>query len=494
MTLVPILLWSVLLLPATGAALSLVCPSVRTLLWTVRAGVVLTAAIALGCVWAVHDGSAVETAWSWLRLDALSAYHLAVMMLVFTLSSLYLPGYFGEEAKAGRFPRDRARRFGALWFGALAAMGLVLLSNNIGIMWVGIEATTLVTAFLICIHRTPASLEAMWKYLIICSVGVAFAFMGTLLAGAAAEHLHLEGAQMLLWSNLRENASRLDPALMKVAFLFLLVGYGTKAGLAPMHRWLPDAHSQAPGPVSALFSGFMLNASLYCIMRYLPLVDAATGHNGWGPRLVLLLGLVSIVVAAIFILFQTDLKRLLAYSSVEHMGIIAVGLGLGGPGILAALFHTLNHSLCKPMAFFAAGRLDQMYGTHDTARLSGCMRAAPLWGRALFGSLLAVIGVAPFAVFMSEFMILRAAAHNGAWWTLGIFLVGVGVVFIGVLRQAINIAWGEPVVAPKQEQAGPLDWVLAVAALGALLVLGLWFPESLADMLGRASNIVEGTP
>ncbi len=493
MTPVSILLWSVLLLPLTGAALGMLCPSVRAVMALVRAGVLLTAAAAAGCIWAVHAGPAVETAWEWLRLDALSAYHLGVMMLVFTLSSLYLPGYFAAETASGHFTVAQARRFGALWFGALAAMGVVLLSNNIGIMWVGIEATTLVTAFLICIHRTPASLEAMWKYLIICSVGVAFAFMGTLLAGAAAEHLHLEGAQMLLWSRLRENAAGLDPALMKVAFLFLLVGYGTKAGLAPMHSWLPDAHSQAPGPVSALFSGFMLNASLYCIMRYLPLVDAATAHTGWGPRLVLLLGLVSIGVAAVFILFQTDLKRLLAYSSVEHMGIIAVGLGLGGPGILAALFHTLNHALCKPMAFFAAGRLGQMYGTHDTARLSGCLRGAPVWGRALFGSLLAVIGVAPFAVFMSEFMILRAAARNGAWWTLGIFLAGLAVVFIGVLRQAVNMAWGEPVAVPKEERAGTMDRVLIVGALGALLVLGVWFPEVLSGMLDRASNIVEGT-
>jgi len=485
-------LWSVLLLPLTGAAVSLACPSVRAVLWTVRVCVALTAAVALGCVWAVHDGLAVETSWSWLRLDALSAYHLGVMMLVFMLSSLYLPGYFAAEAKAGHFPADRARRFGALWFGALAAMALVLLSNNIGIMWVGIEATTLVTAFLICIHRTPASLEAMWKYLIICSVGVAFAFMGTLLAGAAAEHLHLEGARMLLWSQLRENGARLDPALMKVAFLFLLVGYGTKAGLAPMHSWLPDAHSQAPGPVSALFSGFMLNASLYCIMRYLPLVEAATGRTGWGPRLVLLLGLVSIGVAAVFILFQTDLKRLLAYSSVEHMGIVAVGLGLGGPGILAALFHTLNHALCKPLAFFAAGRLGQMYGTHDMNRLSGCMRTAPVWGRALFGSLLAVIGVAPFAVFMSEFMVLRAAARSGAWWTMGVFLLGLGVVFIGVLRRAINMAWGEPAAAGRAEQAGAADRIIIVAALGALLVLGLWFPDALSGMLGQASTIVEG--
>ena len=493
MTVVPILLWSVLLLPVAGAAACMACPSVRAVMAAVRGGVLLTAAAAAGCLWTVHGGSAVETAWAWLRLDALSACHLGVMMLVFVLASLYLPGYFAAEAAGGHFGAAAARRFGALWFGALAAMALVLLSNNIGIMWVGIEATTLVTAFLICIHRSPASLEAMWKYLIICSVGVAFAFMGTLLAGAAAEHLRLDGAQMLLWSRLRENAGRLDPALMKVAFLFLLVGYGTKAGLAPMHSWLPDAHSQAPGPVSALFSGFMLNASLYCIMRYLPLVGAATGHAAWGPRLVLLLGLVSIVLAAVFILFQSDLKRMLAYSSVEHMGIIAVGLGLGGPGVFAALWHTLNHSLCKPLAFFAAGRLGQMHGTHDMDRLSGCMRATPVWGRALFAALLAVVGVAPFAVFMSEFMILRAAARSGAWWTLGLFLAGVGMVFVGVLRRAIDMAWGAPASEPEPERAGPLDRVMIAAVMGALLLLGLWLPAPVSALLEQASHIVEGT-
>ncbi|MCX5758016.1 MAG: proton-conducting transporter membrane subunit [Candidatus Hydrogenedentes bacterium] len=335
----------------------------------IRVGV-LAAALAAGtCVWSSHGGS-ISTAWGWLYLDALSTYHLAVMMVVFALSSLYLPGYFGEEIRDNVLTPGAARRFGVLWFGALTAMTLVLISNNVGIMWVGIEATTLVTAFLICIHRTPESVEAMWKYLIICSVGVAFAFMGTLLAGAAANALHLPPSQALLWTCLRQNASHLDPVLIKVAFVFLLVGYGTKAGLAPMHSWLPDAHSQAPAPVSALFSGFMLNAALYCIMRYMPLVEGSSGHAGWSLRLLLFFGLTSILVAATFIIFQHDLKRLLAYHSVEHLGIIAVGLGLGGLGTFAALLHTLNHSICKSLSFFAAGRLGQMYGTHDMSKVA----------------------------------------------------------------------------------------------------------------------------
>ncbi len=239
--------------------------------------------------------------------------------------------------------------------------------------------------------------------------------------------------------------------LLKAGFLFLLVGYGTKAGLAPMHSWLPDAHSQAPSPVSALFSGFLLNSALYCILRYVSLVERATGHSGWSLRLLVVFGAVSIVVAAAFILFQHDLKRLLAYHSVEHMGIIALGMGLGGAGVLGALFHTLNHSLCKTVAFFSAGRLGQMYGTHDMDRIGGALRSAPVWGKGLLLSLLCLIGVAPFAIFMSELQIVSAAAAGGAWWTLGLFLFGVGVVFVGALKHAVSMSWGAPAegVRPK---------------------------------------------
>lgn len=489
-----VLPWISILLPILGGIACVACRSVRAVMAAIRAGVLAAALVAGACAWTVHGGGSISTAWGWLYLDALSAYHFAVMMVVFTLSSLYLPGYFAEEIRDDTLSPGAARRFGVLWFGALAAMTLVLISNNIGIMWVGIEATTLVTAFLICIHRTPEAIEAMWKYLIICSVGVAFAFMGTLFAGAAANGLHLPPAQALLWTCLRQNASHLDPVLIKVAFVFLLVGYGAKAGLAPMHSWLPDAHSQAPAPVSALFSGFMLNAALYCVMRYMPLVEGSSGHAGWSLRLLLFFGLTSILVAAAFIIFQHDLKRLLAYHSVEHLGIIAVGLGLGGLGTFAALLHTLNHSVCKSLSFFAAGRLGQMYGTQDMSKMAGAVRAAPVWGKGLFGSLLVLIGVAPFAVFMSEFLILRAAAKSGSYWTMGLFLAGAGIVFVGALQHAINIAWGESAVTPKQEQAGNIDRALVAVSLGALLVLGLWIPGPLSEMLRDAAHIVEGMP
>ena len=489
-----LLLWILLLLPVAGALACLACRSARGVVRVLPVGVAAGAAAAAACVRTIHGGAALSGANGWLFLDALSAYHLAVMMAVFLLSSVYARGYFRDEVASGGLTLENARRFGALWFGALAAMTLVLVSNNIGIMWVSIEATTLATAFLISAHRSPASIEAMWKYLVICSVGVAFAFMGTLLIGAAAKGLELPASQALLWTQLARDAARLNPSLAKVGFLFLLVGYGTKAGLAPMHSWLPDAHSQAPAPVSALFSGFMLNAALYCIMRYLPLIEACTGHAGWSLGLLRFFGLASILVAAAFIIFQRDLKRLLAYCSVEHLGIIAVGLGLGGLGIFAALLHTLNHSLCKSLSFFAAGRLGQMYGTHDMPRMAGSLRAAPVWGKAMAGSLLALIGMAPFALFMSEFLILRAAARGGSWWTMGLFLAGAGIIFMGMLKHAIDLAWGQPVMTPKPEQADAVEKAVALVPLAALLLLGVWIPGYLREMIEAAAAIVKGGP
>ncbi|MBE3135751.1 MAG: hydrogenase 4 subunit F, partial [Acidobacteria bacterium] len=416
----PWLLWALLLMPATGAVVSLLMPSPRAVLVWVAVGVLATAAAAGLAIAAVLTGGPIYAAGEWLFLDALSAYHLGVMLVVFSLSSLYAIGYFRREVEDRHFKRNHARRYGALWFGSLWAMILVLESNNLGILWVGIEASTLLTAFLICIPVSPTSLEAMWKYLIMCSVGVALAFIGTLLVGASAASLRLPSAEALLWTKLQASAAGLDVKLLKAGFLFLLVGYGTKAGLAPMHNWLPDAHSQAPAPVSAIFSGILLNTALYCILRYVPIVEAATGRAGWSLQILVVFGLVSIVVAAAFIPFQHDAKRMLAYHSVEHLGIMALGVGLGGLGTLASLFHLLNHSLTKSVAFFSAGRLGQRFGTHDMTRMGGALRSSPLWGGGLFVGLLALIGVAPFAIFMSEFQIIRAAFDTGSFLSMSI--------------------------------------------------------------------------
>jgi hydrogenase-4 component F len=479
-----------LIVPCVGGAICAALPGLRRILAAMCLTVGIWAAIALAVCWRTFADGRLQAAGGVFYLDALSAYHLCVMTLVFASASVFAIGYFGNEFKAGHIAQRGLRRFAGLWCGALAAMTLSLISNNLGIMWVGIEATTLLTAFLICIPRKRASLEAMWKYLMICSIGVAFAFLGTLIIAASSSGMHLDLSKALLWTELLDHASALDLKLLKMGFLCLLVGYGAKAGLAPMHSWLPDAHSQAPAPVSAIFSGFMLNAALYCIMRYVPIVEKATGHTGWSLQLLVLFGIVSILVAAAFIVFQRDVKRLLAYSSVEHIGIITLAFGLGGLGTFAALFHTLNHSICKTLSFFAAGRLGQTYGTHDMTKMSGSLAAAPVCGKALFAGLLALIGVAPFAIFMSEFQVLRAAIDRHATLELILFLGGTGVVFVGALRHAIAMAWGKPADPEAPENAGAVEKFLAFAPIVALLVLGIWIPGPLLNVLRKAAAVL----
>ena len=486
-----IVLWLLILIPAISGLICVVAPSPKLALGIMCAGVFSMALLGLLAIEVVLlQGRILFAAADWLFMDALSAYNLFVMIVVFCLSSIYACIYFRIELLHQHLTLKQIRQFTSLWCGALSAMTLVLLSNNMGIMWVGIEATTLITAFLICVHVSRESLEAMWKYILICSVGVAFAFMGTLLAAASAKGVGLGSHNALLWTTLRDNAASLNPVLIKAAFIFLLVGYGTKAGLAPMHSWLPDAHSQAPAPVSAIFSGFMLNAALYCIMRYVPIVETATGHTGWGLRFLVGFGILSIIIAAAFIIFQKDVKRLLAYHSIEHLGIIALGFGLGGVGTFAALFHTFNHSLCKTLSFFAAGRLGQIYDSHDMEKMSGSLPVSPVWGIGIFGSLLALIGMAPFALFMSEFQLIKAAVDARAWVVLALFLLGAGIVFVGALGHAIPLVWGTNSEPPKPVKATFFEAFLVFAPLAVLLVLGLWMPQSLFTALNSAAHII----
>ena len=495
-------------------------------------GVLLTSMVGCYAIYETFSHGPIFGFSDWLFMDALSAYHLAVMLLVFTLSSLFSIDYFGKELKEGHLSTVQIRTFAGLWTPALGAMILVVISNNMGIMWVGMETTTLLTSLLISIHLTRGSLEAMWKYMLICSVGIAFAFMGTLMVRMAAKDLPLDPNQALLWTNLMKHTALLAPPLVKASFIFVLVGYGTKAGLAPMHCWLPDAHSKAPAPVSAIFSGFMLNTALYCILRFVPIVEGVAGNDGWSLRLLTGFGLFSILISSAFILFQHDLKRLLAYSTIEHLGIITLGFGLGGLGTFAALFHTLNHSLCKTLAFFSAGRLGQIFGTHEMEKMTGSYRASPIWGVGIFASLLALIGTVPFGIFMSEFQILKAAFDSGKILVGILFLIGTACVFIGILGHLLPLAWGESkdFDHPKGEStngspsmrttgtssfeaggsellrngpdgrmgikpapAGKIDIFLVFAPLVVLFILGLWMPDFLRLMLERAAAVIQTT-
>ncbi len=485
--------FAMLALAILGALACMALPRPRDVLRLI----VLVSAVELGLaanVWAgVLGNGFVTAAGGWFYIDAFSAFYLIVLVLVFLLSSVFAGVYFAHETGEDGFTLPVARRFGALWLGSLTAMMLVLVSNNLGIMWVGMEATTLLSAFLISLHPSRLSLEAMWKYLIICSVGIAFAFIGTIFAAASVQTAGGIPADALFWTRLASADVQLDPILMKFAFIFILVGYGTKTGLAPIHSWLPDAHSQAPTPVSAMFSGFLLNTALYCIMRFVPPARHALGAD-FTNGLLIFFGTMSILVAAGFIVFQRDAKRLLAYSSVEHLGIITLGFGLGPLGTFAALFHTLNHSVCKSLAFFAVGRLGQQFGSHEMDMLSGALRADRLWGIALLGSLLALIGVAPFAVFMSEYQLLRAAADGSAWLVLVLFLAACSVVFLSVLRHLIDMAFGDPQPSvpdtSPSRQDGKAGILIVVSAIGLLVLLGVWMPVWFKGALGSAAAVL----
>lgn len=422
-------------------------------------------------------------------LDALSAFHLCIVTVVFALSSVYAKTYFQNEPEESRLDVRSARKFGALWFSFLGSMVGVLVFNNVGLVWFALEATTLASTFLVCIHSDRLSVEAAWKYLIISSTGIMIGLLGIVfLYGASGG----SGDDALRWTSLMESASRMDPRMVKIGFLLILVGYGTKAGLAPMHTWLPDAHSQAPTPVSAVFSGVLLNCAMYCISRFMPVVHIATGGTAWVQQMMLGFGITSMAVAAVFIPIQHDLKRLLAYSSVEHIGIIAIGLGLGPAGAWAGLYHTLNHSIGKTLGFFCAGRLGQIFGSRDMDRITRSIRHSPMWGIGLWTSFLALIGCAPLSIFLSEFLIVRASILQDRIWISVAFIAAATVVFAGALRHAVNMAFGGEdsprELSPVADRRTAAFLVAGMSVI--LLVLGVWIPCKLQSVLDAASRII----
>jgi hydrogenase-4 component F len=399
--------------------------------------------------------------------------------------------YFSKAAQKGGTSVFHYRRFSMLWQGFQLMLLVVILSNNIGLTWVAMEATTVLSAFLIISESDSLSLEAMWKYLLVCSVGIGLAFIGTILVVAAGRD-NPSGESISSFSSLYLYAENLNPQLMLFAFIFIVVGYGTKAGLAPMHTWLPDAHSQAPTPVSSVFSGVMLNAALFVIMRYLPIVESSMGGSGDAHSVLLLLGFISLLFAAVFIPIQHDVKRLLAYCSVEHIGIIAIGLGLGGLGTTAALLHSLNHSLSKMLAFFSSGSIIHTYGTRDMRKISGVMKRMPVWGGAFLVSMLVLIGVAPFSVFMSEFLIVKAAFDKERYLLFALFMLGTIVIFISMLKYVLDMVFKPGIeVSKSPENVKPADKIIILVCFAALLLAGLWIPPEFLTFLRSAAAIIE---
>jgi hydrogenase-4 component F len=423
-----------------------------------------------------------------LRVDALSALIVIVIVLLGAVAAFYSIGYIRAEFDAAH--QARARMYFTMFHVFIFTMLLAVTTDNLGVMWVAIEGTTLATVFLVNLHHTTTSLEAAYKYLILSSVGIALAFIGTVLmyyAGAASA-----GEIAVNWTSLRAAAPSLNPQVTRLAFAFILVGYGTKAGLAPMHTWLPDAHSEAPAPISALMSGVLLNVGLYAVIRFKAIVDLAVGRE-FASRWLIGIGLFSLAAAALFLLTQRNYKRMLAYSSVEHIGIICLGLGFGGHwGVLGALLHIVNHALSKSLLFMLSGNILLRYQTTDIRKVRGLLRASPVVGGAFLAGVLALIGLPPFGTFISEFIIFRAGLETGPRW---VAVAGIGllvVVFAGMLASVNQMLYGEP-AGKVQRQHSPM-WSLAPLAINfALLVLlGLTLPPAFVEALKQAMKVIGG--
>lgn len=430
-----------------------------------------------------------------LAADALSAIVALVTTAVGLAAAVYSITYLREDLRGRDLDRGVAlrdvRRYYALFHLFVFTMLVVPLAHSLGVVWIAIEGTTLASLFLVSYYRTREALEAAWKYVIVGSVGIALALFGTILAYYAAVPV-LGISYDLTWSGLARVADRLDPDLMRLAFLFIVVGYGTKAGLAPMHTWLPDAHSEAPSPISALLSGVLLNGALYAVLRFYSLAVPSVGRDEL-DALLLGFGLLSLLVAAVFILRQFDYKRLLAYSSIEHMGIITIAIAFGTPlALYGALLQLISHALAKSLMFFASGHILLRFETKQIAQVTGVAQALPVTSPFVIIGALALAGAPPFGVFTSELTILAGGFGAGLGLVAVVVLALVGVIFVAFFSQWNGMLFGR---APVDVSLGE-RWRLGTLALLAnsvlLVILGVFIPAPLADLLNAAVGAIRG--
>jgi len=489
---------TILLIPLATALVCYLLKSPRLIGYANLAGIVALAAYAAPVIVGAVS-TPIASANGALFMDAFSAYIMGLMILYSLASAVYSIGYLDNELDAGLIDFRGMRRYYGLFHLFVFTMLLVTMADNLALMWIGMEATTIVSALLIGLgfRKRPLAVEAAWKYIILCTVGITFALLGTFITYyASTAVMGAEGA--LNWTMLKSIAPKLNPETMKLAFIFVLVGYGTKAGLAPVHNWLPDAQGEAPSPISALLPGW---TAFYAIMRFVSITEPSTGDAFTG-NLLIIFGLISVGIAAVFILVQNNFKRLLAYSSVEHMGIIVLGVGIGGPvGIYGALLHVLSNTFAKPLMFFASGKIQARFGSTNIANVNGVLSIMPLLGTLTFIGALALSGTPPFNIFLSEFTILKAAVDKGMWLVIGIFLFFIALVFYGVLSAFGKMLFGAPGAisdvhlarfkASRFSMGNMLGNAVMIALAAAIIVTGVRVPGFIDETI-RACVLVLG--
>jgi hydrogenase-4 component F len=457
---------AILAIPVAGAALLALLPGYRMGARINVAASLLTFVTAASLL---ARRPAIEP---YLQVDDLSIVFVVLNTFVGLTASAFSASYIAHEIDVGRITERRLRLYHAMYQVLMFAMNLALTSNNLGLMWVAIEVATLTTVLMVALYRTHEAIEAAWKYFILGSVGIALALFGTILVYVAARPAVGQGLEGMVWTVLMRHAADFDPALLNVAFVFLLLGYGTKVGLAPLHAWLPDAHAEGPTPISAVLSGLLLNVALYAVLRFKLLLAAAPAALAPGPLMVAL-GLVSVLFAGLMLYRRRDIKRFFAYSSIEHMGVIVFAFGMGGPlANFAGLLHMTMHSLTKSAIFYTVGHIAQVKGSQRMADIRGLTMTHPVLGWTLVVGVIAIAGLPPFGIFTSEFLIISSTfARQPA---LAVALVaGIVIAFGALLLRVQGLAFGEP--SPGSEPDGA-TYLPMFAHLGLVLGAGLFLP------------------
>lgn len=469
---------------------SIVCISIRRSRYVSAVMPACTLVLLAICLWVcipVLGGEVIDEGVFWM--DPLSAVFMILVGFVGFLAALYSRAYIGLETEEGVVSRKENGVYYSLLIVFISVMMLTFTVRSMAVVWLGIGATTLVSTFLVGFYNRDESTEAAWKYIILCSVGITIALFGLTLVYASTVGV-IESDSALDWPALMEHAAELDPNMMRMAMVLIIVGFGTKVGFVPMHTWLPDAHSQAPSPISGLLSAVLLNCAMYGIIRFYGVSEIL--NPGFASTVMLIFGFLSLAAAAFFIVSARDLKRMLAYSSIENMGLIAIGFGIGTPAaIAAAILQMAAHSVTKPILFFSAGNIIQSYGTREMVRIRGVSKAMPFSAAAIAAGTLAIVGCPPFAVFVGELSIMLGALDAGASWAVAVMVALLAIVFAGMARNVFPMLIGEP-----PEYAKDLRGFSRTAPIVVLLVttiaIGLFMPDSVSGFLDNAAESVMG--
>ncbi|MFB5191889.1 hydrogenase 4 subunit F [Alicyclobacillus fastidiosus] len=481
------------MVPTVTGILSFIISPARLREFIHLVGSIATSLIGLMLVWEVAKNGSITSQNQFFHVDALSAVILMIISIVSLTTSIHSVGYIRHEQQEGLLSGRQTRQYYMFYHLFIATMVLVTVVNNMGLLWVGIEATTVVSAFLVAIYKKGEALEATWKYLMICSAGIALALLGVIILYASSIAKLGASNQVLNWTVLSNANLMLQPNLVALSFVFIMVGFGTKVGLAPMHFWLPDAHSQAPSPVSALLSGVLLNCAMLGLIRF-GIVAENTLHGQLIQHLFIGFGLLSVILAFPFILVQRDFKRMLAYSTVEHMGIIAVALGIGGAlGYTAALLQMFNHSIGKSMLFLSAGNVNQKYRSKQMPRVLAMLRIMPFTGVVFLVGTLAITGVPPFNIFTSEFSIFVAGFQQGHAVATSVLILFIAFIFAAMMFQVMKMIFGEE-VGERVTRGEVSRWsvIPLVLPMAFVVAYGLYIPASFTQLIHHASYILAG--